>query len=41
MSKPYVIKLSPSAIEDLKEAANWYSIRLSEGLGVRFLKEVN
>ena len=41
MSKPYVVKLSPSAIEDLKEAYNWHESRLSEGLGHRFLKQVD
>ena len=41
MAKPYAIKLAPSAIEDLKEATEWYASRLSEGLAARFIKEVD
>jgi len=41
MAKSYAIKLAPSAIEDLKEAAEWYASRLSEGLAARFIKGVD
>ena len=41
MANPYAIKLSPSAIEDLKEATEWYASRLSIGLSSRFIKEVD
>ncbi len=41
MANPYAIKLAPDAIEDLKEATEWYASRLSEGLAARFIKEVD
>ena len=41
MTTPYVVKLAPAAIEDLKEAIEWYESRLSEGLATRFIKQVD
>ena len=41
MADLYSVKLAPGAIEDLKEATEWYAGRLSEGLAPRFIKEVD
>ena len=41
MANPYAVKLAPSAIEDLKEATEWYTSRLAEGLAQKFIKQIN
>lgn len=38
---PYSIKLSPSAIEDLKEAIGWYDSRLVSGLAQKFIEQLD
>lgn len=38
MAVPYSIKLAPSAIEDLKEAVQWYERTLAEGLAKKFIE---
>ena len=41
MASPYAVKLAPAAIEDIKEAIEWYESRLSAGLSSRFIKQLD
>ena len=41
MGNKYAVKLAPGAIEDIKEAIEWYESRLSAGLSSRFIKQLD
>jgi len=41
MATHYSIQLAPGAVEDIKEAIEWYESRLTVGLASRFIKMLN